>query len=40
MNDGGKRKYSDDMILSAFGVLESSETIRQTRPPTLVARMI
>jgi hypothetical protein len=30
MNDGGKRKYTDDMILSAFNVLESSETTRQT----------
>jgi LAGLIDADG endonuclease len=32
MNDGGKRKYSDDIVLSAFSVLESSETIRQTSP--------
>ena len=30
MNDGGKRKYSDDMILAAFGAMESSETICQT----------
>jgi hypothetical protein len=30
MNDGGKRKYSDEIIASAFGVLESSETTCQT----------
>ena len=30
MNDGGKRKYSESEILSAFDVVESSETIRQT----------
>ena len=30
MNDGGKRKYTDDMILTAFSVLESPETICQT----------
>ena len=30
MNDGGKRKYSDEEILRAFDALESSETIRQT----------
>jgi hypothetical protein len=30
MNDGGKRKYSDDEILAAFSTLESSETICQT----------
>ena len=30
MNDGGKRKYSDDMVLAAFHVLESSETTCQT----------
>lgn len=30
MNDGGKRKYSDDEILAAFNVPESSETTRQT----------
>lgn len=32
MNDGGKRKYSDDMIFSAFDVSESSETTCQTSP--------
>lgn len=30
MNDGGKRKYSDEIIVSAFGVSESSETTCQT----------
>jgi hypothetical protein len=30
MNDGGKRKYSEDEILSAFDAVESSETTRQT----------
>jgi hypothetical protein len=30
MNDGGKRKYSESEIFSAFDVVESSETIRQT----------
>jgi hypothetical protein len=30
MNDGGKRKYSEDEILAAFGDRESSETICQT----------
>ncbi len=30
MNDGGKRKYSESEILSAFDAVESSETIRQT----------
>ena len=30
MNDGGKRKYSETEILSAFEALESPETIRQT----------
>ena len=30
MNDGGKRKYSESEILSAFQAKESSETIRQT----------
>jgi hypothetical protein len=29
MNDGGKRKYGEQAILDAFGVAESSETIRQ-----------
>lgn len=29
MNDGGKRKYSEAEILSAFDAVESSETIRQ-----------
>jgi hypothetical protein len=38
MNDGGKRKYTDDMILAAFGSLESSETTRQTPPTELEAR--
>jgi hypothetical protein len=36
MNDGGKRKYSDDMIVSAFNVLESSETTRRTSTTNLV----
>ncbi len=36
MNDGGKRKYSDDMICSAFSVLESPETICQTSVTNLV----
>ena len=35
MNDGGKRKYSDDMIVSAFNVLESSETTCQTSSASL-----
>jgi hypothetical protein len=30
MNDGGKRKYDEEMVLAAFDVVESSETIRQT----------
>jgi len=30
MNDGGKRKYDEQMILEAFDKTESSETIRQT----------
>lgn len=30
MNDGGKQKYSDDEIIKAFSLLESSETICQT----------
>lgn len=30
MNDGGKRKYSEEQILSVFDDTESSETIRQT----------
>jgi hypothetical protein len=30
MNDGGKRKYSDEIIVSAFCVSESSETTCQT----------
>ena len=30
MNDGGKRKYSESEILSAFDAVESSETIRRT----------
>lgn len=29
MNDGGKRKYTEAEILSAFDAVESSETIRQ-----------
>lgn len=30
MNDGGKRRYDDQAVLTAFEVVESSETIRQT----------
>ena len=30
MNDGGKRKYSEDTILAAFEMTESPETIRRT----------
>jgi hypothetical protein len=30
MNDGGKRRYDDQAVLSAFGVAESSETICRT----------
>ena len=30
MNDGGKRKYSDDEILAVFKAMESSETTRRT----------
>src|SRR5262249_6368633 len=30
MNDGGKRKYDEGLILAAFEYSESSETIRQT----------
>ena len=30
MNDGGKRKYSEDQILKAVDEAESSETIRRT----------
>ena len=30
MNDGGKRKYSDESILEVFETMESSETIRRT----------
>ena len=30
MNDGGKRKYSDETILAVFETMESSETIRRT----------
>jgi hypothetical protein len=29
MNDGGKRKYDEQAILAAFGLTESSETIRR-----------
>lgn len=36
MNDGGKRKYSDDVIFSAFTSLESPETICQTSSTNLV----
>lgn len=36
MNDGGKRKYTDDMILTAFSDLESSETTCQTSSTNLV----
>jgi hypothetical protein len=32
MNDGGKRKYSDEEILTVFDTMESSETIRRTSP--------
>jgi len=31
MNDGGKRKYTDEQILAVFQEAESSETIRRTR---------
>ena len=30
MNDGGKRKYDDQLVLAAFDAMESSETIRRT----------
>ncbi len=30
MNDGGKRKYDEALILAAFDATESSETIRRT----------
>ena len=30
MNDGGKRKYTEEQILGAFEAMESSETTRQT----------
>jgi hypothetical protein len=30
MNDGGKRKYSDEVILERVTAWESSETTRQT----------
>jgi hypothetical protein len=30
MNDGGKRKYTEQQILDAFNVTESSETTRRT----------
>ena len=33
MNDGGKRKYSEDVILAAFETMESSETTRRTSTP-------
>ena len=33
MNDGGKRKYSEDMILAAFETTESPETTRRTLTP-------
>lgn len=36
MNDGGKRKYSNHEIMSAFSVLESSETTCQTDSTNLV----
>jgi len=32
MNDGGRRRYSDEEILAAYPFGESSETIRQTPP--------
>lgn len=33
MNDGGKRKYSEDTILAAFETTESPETTRRTLTP-------
>src|SRR5438105_636547 len=30
MNDGGKRRYDDQAVLTAFDLVESPETIRQT----------
>ena len=30
MNDGGKRKYTEQEILEAFDAMESSETTRRT----------
>ena len=30
MNDGGKRKYTEEQILGAFDAAKSSETIRRT----------
>ncbi len=39
MNDGGKRKYSDELIVSAFSnVLESSETTCRTSTTNLVVK--
>ena len=32
MNDGGKRKYTEQEILEAFDAMESSETTRRTSP--------
>ena len=34
MNDGGKRKYSEEEILQAWPAMESSETIRRTSTDT------
>lgn len=35
MNDGGKRKYSEQEIMSVFEAMESSETTRQTSALTI-----
>lgn len=32
MNDGGKRKYTDELVLASFEVRESPETVRRTPP--------
>jgi hypothetical protein len=40
MNDGGKRKYDEQAIMAAFGVTESSETIRQTSEAEVLPGMI
>jgi hypothetical protein len=37
MNDGGKRRYTDEAILAAYGMTrESSETARQTPTPEMI----